>query len=192
VNTNRELYKSIEELVKQKRGPSILSLEAYLLALIRRAGRFAHKESMGLEEFFSILRDAFDGPGEAVVPNAAAGFQKWKLQVEQQIEDLQQMARTGQLQDEHRYFGISAPSGRHRYNFDPCAYIECGVAGSLGGWVEGDETGRVYVPGQVACIGPSGAVESRDPRDLDRPPVEVPEVTWEIFANFAWCGQNYE
>src|SRR5262249_12136040 len=134
----------------------------------------------------------FDGPGEIVPDSAAAGFQTWKLQVEQQIEDLRQMARNGQLQDEQRYFGIKAPSGRRWYNFDPCAYIESGAAGSLGGWVEGDETGRTYVPGQVAYVAPDGTIESCDPRDLDRPPKEIPEVTWEMFSDFAWCGQNYE
>ncbi len=192
VNTNRELYKSIEGLLKQQQGQPLPSLEVYLSALIRRAGRFANEESMSLEEFFSLLRDAFDGPGETVPHNPTVGFQKWKLQVEQQIEDLQQMARSGQLQDEQRYFGISAPSGRHWYNFDPCAYVECAAAGSLGGWAEGDETGRAYVPGQVACVGPDGTVESCDPRDLDRPPVKVPAITWEMFSDFAWCGQNYE
>jgi hypothetical protein len=192
MNTNRELYKSIETLLKEKKGQPIPSLEAYLSALIARAGRFANKESMSLEEFFSLLHDAFDGPGETVPHSAVAGFQRWKLQVEQQIEDLRQMARKGQLQDEQRYFGINAPSGRRWHNFDPCAYIECGAAGSLGGWVEGDETGRAYVPGQVAYVAPDGAIESCDPRDLARPPEEIPEVTWEMFSDFAWCGQNYE
>jgi hypothetical protein len=192
VNTNRDLYKSIEGLLKQKQGQPVPSLEVYLSALIRRASRLAHKESMGLEEFFSLLRDAFDGPAEALPYNSTPAFDKWKVQVEQQIEDLRQMARSGQLQDGHRYFGISAPSGRQWYNFDPCAYIECGAAGSLGGWVEGDETGRAYVPGQVACVSPDGGVESCDPRGLDRPPAEVPEVTWEMFSDFAWCGQNFE
>ncbi len=192
MNTNRELYKSVEGLLKEKKGQSIPLLEAYLSALIRRASRFANRESVSLEEFFSLLRDAFDGPGETMPYSASPGFQKWKLQVEQQIEDLQQMARSGQLQDERRYFGISAPSGRQWYNFDPCAYIECGAAGSLGGWVEGDETGRTYVPGQVACMRSDGAIASCDPRDLDRPPVGIHEITWEMFSDFAWCGQNYE
>jgi hypothetical protein len=97
-----------------------------------------------------------------------------------------------QLQNELRYFGISAPSGRYWYNFDPRSYIECGAAGSLGGWVEGDETDRAYVPGSVACIGPDGSITSCDPRDLDRPTVEIPEFTWEMFSDFVWRGQNYE
>jgi len=195
VNTNRELYKSLEGLLKEKEGQPILSLDAYLSNLIRRAGRLARKESISIDEFFCLLRDAFDdsgGPYDAAPYDATSGFQKWKAQVEQQIQDLRQMEQSGQLQDEHRYFGINAPSGRDWYNFDPLSYIECGAAGSLGGWVEGDETGRAYVPGQVACIDPGGVVTSCDPRDLDRPPVQVPEISWEMFAKFAWCGQNYE
>ncbi|MEW6305167.1 MAG: hypothetical protein AB1705_16955 [Verrucomicrobiota bacterium] len=195
MNTNRELYKGIEGLLKQKKGLSIPPLDAYLSNLIRRASRFAGQESLSLDEFLGLLRDAFECSGglDAAVPvEATAGFQKWKVQMERQIEDLQQMAQSGQLQDEHRYFGISAPSGRYWYNFDPCTYIECGAEGSLGGWVEGDETGRDYVPGPVACLGPDSSIVACDPRDLDHPPVPLSEITWEMFLDFAWCGQSYE
>ena len=192
MNTNRDLYKSIEDLLQQKQGKPLPSLEAYLTALIRRAGQVANKESISLDEFFSLVRDAFDEPGETTPTNATSGFQNWKLLIEQQIEDLQQMARNGQLQDKYRELGIDAPSGRRWYNFDPLSYIECGAAGSLGGWMEGDKTGRTYVPGKVAYTNPDGAIETCDPRDLDRPPVEIPGITWEMFLDFAWCGQNYE
>jgi hypothetical protein len=192
VNTNRDLYKSIEGLLQERKEQPLPSLEAYLTALIGRAGQFANKESISLDEFFSLLRDAFDGPGVTARSSATAGFLNWQLLIEKQIEDLQQMARNGQLQDKYRYFGIDAPSGRRWFNFDPQTYIECGAAGSLGGWEEGDKTGRSYVPGKVAYTTPEGAIETCDPRDLDRPPVEIPQITWEKFSDFAWCGQNYE
>jgi hypothetical protein len=192
VDTNRDLYKSIESLLQQKQDQPLPSLEAYLTALVGRAARFANKESISLDEFFSLLRDAFDGPGETEPSNPTAGFQNWKLLIEHQIEDLRQMERSGQLQDEDRYFGINAPGGGPWFNFDPVTYIECGAAGSLGGWMEGDKTGRTYVPGKVAYTNPDGAIETCDPRDLDRPPVEIPAITWEMFLDFAWCGQNYE
>ena len=192
MNTNRDLYKNIEGLLQQKHGQPLPSLEAYLTALVARASRFADKESISLDDFFSLLRDAFDGPGETAPSNATAGFQNWKFLIDEQIEDLRQMARSGQLKDEYRYFGINAPGGDPWFNFDPVTYIECGAAGSLGGWVEGDKTGRTYVTGKVAHIGPGGAIEFSDPRELDRPPVEVPEITWEMFSHFARCGQYYE
>jgi hypothetical protein len=192
LNTNRDLYKGIEGLLKQKQDQPLPSLEAYLTALIRRAGHFANKESISLDEFFSLLRDAFDGPGVTARSSATAGFLNWQLLIEQQIEDLQRMAQNGQLQEKYRDFGIDAPSGRRWFNFDPLAYIECGAAGSLGGWMEGDKTGRTYVPGKVAYEDPGGDIQTCDPRDLDRPPLEIPEITWEMFLDFAWCGQNYE
>jgi len=195
VKTNRELYKNLEQLLEEKAGQPIPSLECYLLNLVQRAVPFAHRDSLKLEEFFCLLRDAFEDSQTltGIVPShPVAGFLKWKMQIDQQIEDLREMARSKQLEDKHRYFGISAPSGRHWFNFDACAYIECGVAGSLGGWIEGDNTGRAYVPGQVACLGADGHIASCDPKDLDRPPIQIPEITWEMFSEFAWCGQNYE
>ena len=66
------------------------------------------------------------------------------------------------------------------------------MAGSLGGWEEGDDSGRSYVPGEVACFDPEGKVVSCDPRELDRPRIEVPMITWEMFSDFVCCGQNYE
>ena len=192
MNTNRDLYKSIESLLQQKQNQPLPSLEVYLAALIGRAGKFANKESISLDEFFSLLRDAFDGPGETEPSNPTAGFKNWKLLIEHQIEDLRKMARNGQLQDKHRYFGINAPGGDQWYNFDPVTFIECGAAGSLGGWEEGDKTGRTYVPGKVAYTAPDGTIQSCDPRELDRPPVEIPQITWEKFSDFAHCGQTYE
>ena len=192
VKTNRELYKSIAGLIKERKGHPVISLESYLSSLVQRAGWYADKQSLSLEEFFSLLRDSFDGPGEPVNRDAVAEFQKWKIQVERQIEDLKQMERNGQLQNKHRYFGIRAPSGGQWYNFDPCSYIECGVDGSMGGWVEGDDTDRDYVPGKVAYLAPDGSIGSCDPKDLDRPPEVIPAITWDMFLDFSWCGQNYE
>lgn len=192
MNTNRDFYKHIAGLIKEKQDKAMPPLEIYLSALMRRAGKFASNESLTLSEFFSILRDAFEGPGDAVHVDANAGYLKWKSEVGRQIVDLQQMDQNGQLKDEQRYFGISAPSGRYWYNFDPCTYIECGTTGALGGWAEGDETGRSYVPGPVAFVASDGSLTSADPRDLDLEPVEIFQVTWEMISEFSWCGQNYE
>lgn len=195
MKTNRDLYKGIEHLLKEKADVPVPSLETYLSNLLSLASRFAQKNALSLEEFFEVLRGAFEEVGtldDTVIENTIAEFEKWKAKINEQIQDLQEMAQQGQLDDEQRYFGISAPSGRYWYNFDPCGYIECGVAGSLGGWEEGDDTGRMYVPGQVACVDSDGKMTSCDPRELDQPPVEVPEITWEKFSDFIWCGQSYE
>lgn len=197
METNRDLYKSIENLLKHKKEEeAVPSLEVYLSNLLYRASRLAHKKALRLEEFFHLLQDSFNDHSDVlkdiVVEGAVPQFHEWKAAVTDQIKDLREMAQTGQLENEYRYFGISAPSGRYWYNFDPCTYIECGVAGSFGGWEEGDETGRIYVPGPVACLDSDGNISSCDPKDLYCPPVEVPLITWEMFSDFVWCGQNYE
>ncbi|MEO6992641.1 MAG: hypothetical protein ABI273_03330 [Lacunisphaera sp.] len=195
MNTNRELYKSIEQLIKKKEGEPVLSLEVYLSQVIQRAGRYAHQESMNLEDFFCLLRDAFDGDrdsGEVVPQVLTAGFSNWKTEVERQVEDLKQMAQNGQLQGKYRYLGISAPSGEQWYNFDPCTYLECGVEGAFGGWTEGDETGRVSISGDVASVDSDRASSSSDSGNVDPFSVQLQKITWEMFSDFARCGQYYE
>ncbi len=195
MKTNRDLYIRIGKLIQAKSGQAVPALETYLTNLVRNAERFADREALNLNEFFSLLSDSFEEfkePRRAPVYFVTLGFKTWKEHVEHQIADLRQMSGNGQLQNELRFFGISAPSGEQWYNFDPCAYIECGMAGSLGGWVEGDGTGRSYVPGQVACLDAEGNMTPCDPRDLDRPPIEIPVITWEKFSEFASCGQTYE
>jgi hypothetical protein len=196
MKTNRDLYKGIESLIHQNRDQPALSLEAYLSNLLRRMGPMAHKEALSLDEFFQLLQDSFDdsrGVSEEIATETIPpAFQELKEALVRQIQDLHAMAENKQLEDPHRYFGITAPSGQYWYNFDPYAYLECGAAGSIGGWEEGDDTGRMYVPGQVVYLDTDGKLNSCDPQDLDRPPIEMPVITWEMFADFVWCGQNYE
>jgi hypothetical protein len=91
-----------------------------------------------------------------------------------------------------RYFGINSPRGSRWYNFDPCTFLECAMAGSFGGWEEGDDTGRGYVPGEVAVLGPDGRITGCDPRELDDPIVPLGEISWEAFRDFLGQGQWYE
>lgn len=65
------------------------------------------------------------------------------------------------------------------YNFDPATYLECAVAGSLGGWDAGDGA-RVPLP-----TGPG------------EPPARsyvrtITTMTWDDLARIAVCGQMYE
>jgi hypothetical protein len=174
IETNGDPYKAIADLLGQKKDQSLPSLERYLLNLVRRASHMAHKESLSLEEFFLLLRDSFDGPGDApevaTIEAAVPQFHEWKAAVAKQIQDLREMAENRQLEDPHRYFGIVAPSGERWYNFDPCAYIECGVAGTLGGLSD------QLAPGL----------------DSEGRAVKVPMITWVRFSQFVWAGRQYE
>lgn len=195
MKTNRDLYKSIASLLKEKSEKPLPFLEDYLSNLLALSQRFADRNELNLEECFSLLREAFDEGTISTVPianSSVPAFKIWQTQIEKQVQDLKEMAQQGQLENKYRYFGISAPSGRYWYNFDPYNYIECGVAGAFDGWAEEDDTGRSYVLGPVACLDPDGKITSCDPRELDRAPVEIPSVTWEMLIEFAWCGQNYE
>jgi hypothetical protein len=120
------------------------------------------------------------------------GYLAWEERINNQIRDLGDMKAAGTLENEYRYFGIDAPRGGRWYNFDPHTFLECAAAGTFGGWREGDDTGRSYVPGQVAVVDASGAVTSVDPRDIDAPVVDVREISWEAFVDFLDCGQWYE
>ncbi len=106
-----------------------------------------------------------------------ADFEAWEYCILYQIADLRKMHEAGLLNDEYRYFGIDSPSGSRWYNFDPLTYLECGVRGELGGYLE-DEV--------IVLIEP---VEGES---ADSPVFEVADFTWEMFIGILGCGQMYE
>jgi len=197
MKTNRDFYKALERLLIEQRDKPGVSLEEYLCSLRARAGEWRSQKELLLDTVYNLPADSFfpaseDSMAERDSRADADGFAEWDSTLQQQIQDLRRMRENGQLKDEQRYFGISAPSGRRWYNFDPCAFLECGAAGSLGGWEEGDQTGRQYVPGKVAVSTADGDVVSCEPRDLDQPPEQITCLSWERFRDFLWCGQQYE
>ena len=197
MRTNRDFYKAIETLLNERRSKPDISLEEYLSSLHSRARQLRHHKELPLAAVYALIADAFspapDCPDEAVeIEGIPEGYIGWDSIVRGQIRDLRQMRENGQLNDKLRYFGIKAPSGQQWYNFDPCAYLECAAAGSMGGWEEGDQTGRQYVPGHVAVFTESGNFASCDPRELHKPPKEIVGVSWDQFKDFLWCGQHYE
>jgi hypothetical protein len=115
-------------------------------------------------------------------------FADWEAIVLSQLADLADLADRGPL-DDVAYHGLDAPrpqgcrraTVRRWYNFDPAVYLECGGAGTLRGW---DEDGgvRVAVPGPVLYLR-SGPVPG------DRP---VATLGWDVLAELARCGQEYE
>lgn len=197
MKTNRDLYKAIVVLLKERNNAPTILLEQYLASLQVRSKQWKHEPAISLQTFFDLLAASFVPVPEAPEENTkldeqASGFLGWDSTLCRQIQDLRQMRENGQMEDDERYFGIDAPSGGRWYNFDPCTYIECGVVGSLGGWEEGDEKGRKYVPGEVMVVDDKGEFVSRDPRELKREPEEIPELSWDKLREFLWCGQNYE
>jgi hypothetical protein len=198
MQTNRDLYLAICDLIERQRSAS-RDLESYLNALWQLGAEHKKEATFSLLQFFELLAAAFEadvrGFDEAwpeYVPGENGGYSGWELVIVSQIVDLREMRQAGTLDNDQRYFGVQSPRGGYWYNFDPCSYLECATAGSLGGWQDGDQSGRQYVPGDVAIITGDGSIETRDPRELENPVKPVPGISWNEFSEFLWCGQNYE
>ena len=190
LTTNRDFYKFIADLL-QRRAKTAVSLADYLDNLHRLARHACEREALSLPDFARLLDDAFDttSPGADPRKQPVPDYLVWEERTTRQVRDLCEMAAAGTLQNEHRYLGVSAPSGASWYNFDPCTFLECATAGTSGGWEEGDDTGRAR---QVVVTDATGALVAVDPRDIEHAVVAMPDVTWAMFADFLDCGQWYE
>jgi hypothetical protein len=117
-----------------------------------------------------------------------ATFGDWESIVLSQVADLADFADQGPL-DQWASLGIDAPrppgtvraTSDRWYNFTPSAYLECGTAGSLGGWDAGDGV-RVPLPGPVTPLR----------AEPDPGPHAIGTLTWADLADLAICGQLYE
>lgn len=197
LSSNRDFYKSIGVLTKEKNTENCVDLETFLKSLLVRSLEFRERQSLTLNEFFTLLEASFEpSPSLDLSPpsddDEKSGFEGWKSLIERQIKDLQDMRRNKSLFSELAYFGIDAPSGQRWYNFNPLNFLECATVGTLGGWEEGDDTGRIYVPGEVAVMNDKGEIEGRDPRSIEEPTVEIQSLTWDDLKDFLWNGQCYE
>jgi hypothetical protein len=201
LQTNRDLYLAIDELSKQKKNCD-RSLAIYLLALLNQSVAFANRESLTLAEFYEIIACSFtDAPAPfhdawrieyEKLLHKDEGFTGWRATIIRQIVELREMDECGTLKNENRYFGVSTPRTSYWVNFDPLGYLECAMAGSFGGWDPGDDTGRRYVPGQVAVFAEDGSIQHANPEVLPNPTLELSMVTWDHFKDFLICGQIYE
>jgi hypothetical protein len=193
VVTNRDLYCFIAKLV-QRQSKAKITLESYLKRLRQLARAWSHRSTLTASEFAGLLEAGFESSsgGQESSSNAVAEYRGWKARISEQIRDLGEMAQAGTLANVYRYFGVDAPSGARWYNFDPCTFIECAAMGSFGGWREGEDTDREYVPGPVAVLDAFGAITSVDPRAIDDSVVDLKEITWGQFTEFLEAGQWYE
>ena len=200
IKTNRDLYLAITDLTNA-RVDSQPSLESYLITLRQLGSRWEQHGSIAIGDFYSLIRDSFSvGPepfddawvNEYASDTDQSGFQGWRSTITSQIVDLHEMAQSGALQNEMRYFGIQAPRGGHWVNFDPCTFLECAMAGTIGGWEPDDDSGRSLVPGPVAVLDENNNIVTVNPEDVPRPIYPLPFLTWELFRDFLESGQQYE
>lgn len=200
IRTNRDLYVAMAELIKQRKKDT-RSLEHYLRAMYGLMQAYGDRSTLTPDEFFEVLEKSFKAepaPLEEAwfklepTMEMESDFESFCHTLKLQIVDLVEMGREGILNNEHRYFGIDAPRGARWFNFDPSAYLECGMAGSWGGWEDGDDTGRSYVPGKVAVLGEDGEWTSVDPQDIESPVEAIEALGWGDLSKFLWAGQYYE
>ena len=115
-------------------------------------------------------------------------FADWEAIVLGQVCDLADFDDHGGP-GQFAYFGTSVPrpAGIERanlgywFNFDPKTYLECGTAGTLGGW-DDDDGLRSPVPGP--------SVPLRDEAEAGGRPLA--RLTWADLGNLAIYGQTYE
>ncbi|MBK8996745.1 MAG: hypothetical protein IPM35_13500 [Myxococcales bacterium] len=190
LRTNRELYAHVLELARR---PSARPLEEYLRALWALAAPLSHRDALTLDELGALLEGALAAEAAAFGPDWREERElPWQETLRLQVVDLRELAASGDLADEQRYFGLDAPGGGRWYNFDVGSYLECGVQGAFGGWTPEENDGRVVVPGKVAVIDQAGQLVAVDPQDLQEEELVLERVTWEDFERLLWAGQSYE
>ncbi|GLW66780.1 hypothetical protein Arub01_50240 [Actinomadura rubrobrunea] len=196
VRTNRDLYLHFLHLGQEARAAS-WSLSAFLRSLWKVSGPLSDRESLAPDDVAAMFSAASTAPPPDFVPawstedlslpgDEPRDHADWERVILSQIADLQDFLAAPP--GPHARFGVDAPrppgSGPRAtparwYNFDPATYLECAVAGSLGGWDAADGA-RVPLPTL------SGEAPTRS---YVRP---LTSMTWGDLARIAVCGQMYE
>ncbi|MEO3747224.1 hypothetical protein [Plantactinospora sp. B5E13] len=196
--TNRDLYRRVlaEGRRMTERGRT---LDEFLRGWWQVARPLAGRARLDLDEVAAMLVAAGSVEPPPIRPEwRSTSFEwltveprryvDWQSIVRCQIADLADFADQGPLPP-YAGLGLDAPrpGGQRRcigvrwYNFDPASYLECGLAGALGGWDPDDDV-RVELPGPVVPLRPEPGPEE----------VPVETLTWDDLAEFAVCGQEYE
>ena len=196
IKTNQDLYEAVVELGRDSAFAG-RPLEQYPRTLWSLSRQREPADSFSASEFFELLSEA----GTFTVPpfeeswraryqadsHEETGFPGWEAEILCQIVDLRELEESGKLNDSHSYLGLTSPRGKIWYNFNPSAFLECGVAGCFGGWSP-DLDGS----GEVTVINRKGEVEKRPAAEFSKPAVALERVTWDDFRDFLMFGQAYE
>jgi len=197
LHTNRDLYLHFLHLGQEARAAS-WSLSAFLRSLWKVSAPLQGQDTLEPDDVAAMFSAASTTPPVDFDPDWSArdlslpgeepdGYGDWERVVLSQLADLEEFLNSPP--GPQARFGVDAPrppgSGRRAtpprwYNFDPATYLECAVAGSLGGWDAADGA-RVPLP-----TGTSDPVPARSyVRSLT-------SMTWADLARIAVCGQMYE
>jgi hypothetical protein len=188
------MYQAVVRIGEQAEESS-RTLEEYLRALIRLVQPEQNASHLATDFFLQVMAEAltqtplpFDEIWASEYPepqDPAESFDDWFRTAIQQVVDLREMAASGTFANRLRYFGVRSPRGSYWFNFDIGTYLECAMAGTYGGWQEGDSH-RKRVSEPAAELEADASLSSADPI------INVPSVDWEHFTRFIECGQFYE
>jgi hypothetical protein len=168
VRTSRGLYLYVTGLAERARERS---RDDYLSCLWRLGAERRSAGSLTGNELAELLERAMTEEVPGHVPPAPGpardGFARWEATILYQIHD----------------------PGPQR---DVVTYLECGLAGTFGGYSRESDTGRVLLPGKQAVLGADGQLHARDPLDVRDETGDLVAITWDRFAKFLENGRDYE
>ncbi len=188
-----DLYVRVAALLQLRAGDAPPLID-YLRQLQARAEPLGGRDGLSLPEFIELLELSF-GPAperQQLTASAQPGYQSWRTRLDAQIHDLQQMAESGALSSDLRYYGLDAPSGARWYNFDPRSFLECAAAGCTRSPDPVPDVEREDADPSLAA-GPDRI--TRNVADDIDPRVAASDRdiwTWEMLIRFLDAGQMYE
>lgn len=194
--TNRDLYLHFLRLGRQAKATS-WSLSAYLRGLWKVSAPLKDRSALDLDDVAAMYSAAtatsppsFDpewSKRDLSLPGGApVNYADWELVILSQLADLEDfvafppggLARSGVSAPRPPGGGARCTPARW-LNFDPAAYLECALAGAMGGWEPGDGA-RVPLPPRPGAPPLVSRV---------RP---IASLGWSDLARIAACGQLYE
>lgn len=196
VRTNRDLYLVFLHLGQEARAAS-WSLSAFLRSLWKVSAPLSDQTRLEPDDVAAMFAAASTTPPADVDPAWSVkdlslpgaepdGYADWERVLLSQIADLEDFLV--HPPGPQARFGVDAPrppgSGARAtparwYNFDPATYLECAVAGSLGGWDAADGA-RVPLPPRPGEPPARSYVRT------------ITTMSWGDLARIAVCGQVYE
>ncbi|GAB3688450.1 hypothetical protein GCM10027589_56400 [Actinocorallia lasiicapitis] len=190
LTTNRDLYLAGLKVGRDARAAS-WSLSAFLRSLWKVSAGLRSRTELTLDDLGALLSAAGSTPPPSYdsawtakdlsLEGAPQSYADWEHVLLAQIADLEDFITAAPAAD--RAEGIAAPrpegTGERATpalwrNFDPAAYVECAIAGALGGWDAAD-----------------GARRPKDGAPGKSPVREITEVSWTDASRLLVCGQNY-
>jgi hypothetical protein len=196
LRTNRDLYSRLIELGRGMGGTG-RTLDELLRSWWWAGQALAGHAELELDSVAAMFMVAATAQPPALLPSwrtssfaiaDGLSYRDWEAVLLSQIADLADLAEAGPMPqwaslgiDVVRPPGVSRATGPRWYNVEPSSYLECGVAGSLGGDDPADGL-RVAVPGDYTPLRPEPEPGVR----------ELPVLSWADLVELAVCGQQYE